>query len=378
MQNDATRQNIASLYRQIFEIIDDTGLSPDDFVASGLSGDYFNVDMLTSTAQPAVGKVVSLLADAGSTAQSWFPQRQSSGEAATSLSPPQHVVFHFTSFDTPVTAARWETDRELVLTELPKVATLYSGFSIFSTYQMIIDDPVYSGESNRLEQAPRTFFDLVFVLKPLLLRGEAVVLPSRVVFKLNMGIKSVGGTRYSDLFDDNRDFEVPVIQRPTSTPRTDALLGDLLRAGLTTVHGLSLEDMVKFREDQSDEFKDFQHALALFIRMLRDEPDIKLKATLKELEYQCDRLTRRYQEAASQLRSRGVDVVAGSLATILALSLPPPWSAALSGLLGTKTAVDGIRLLREKAQIPATLRDSEYWWFWMLSKESSRKRIRNV
>lgn len=377
MHDDETKQDIATLYRQIFEIVDDTKLSPDDFVASGHEGSYLNVDMLISSAQPAVSQVVFLLASAGSTVESWFPRRQTDGtEAAESLAFPQHVVFHFTSFDTPLTAARWEADRGTVLAQLPKVATLYSGFSIFSTYQMIVEDLGYRGESSQLEWVPRAFFDLVFALKPLLLRGEAVVLPSRVVFKHNLS--SMGGTYYSDLFDASRDFEVPVIQRPTSTLRSDTLVGDLLRVDLTTVQGLSLEDMVKFREDRSDEFKDFQHALKRFTRMLQDEPDSKLKATLAELEYQCDRLTRRYEDAAKQLRSRGLDIVAGSLATVLSLALPPPWSAALSGVFGTKTAVDGIRFLREKAQLPTTLRDSEYWWFWMLSQERSRSKTGNV
>lgn len=265
----------------------------------------------------------------------------------------------------------WSVSDRLFL-DRDRYSCLFPGRALFLSHQFITD------EEDGTIYIPLDFLPSALALTPLLPRGFAHLLPTRLVNKDERWYSHelVGTYHYKTGHDapielansgDNADTLHESVAA-CGTPEPNALL-------IPWLNGASLEDFISLAENHPDEFKLYNRALEKFFK---DElaSERLLREWLQELDDSITQLDVKCRLEARKLRSRGLDIAVGLAATLAVLIVPftPEVKAAVGGLFSSKAAYDGLRWIIDYKRLPDQLSDQRYWALWRLSRGVKRPR----
>lgn len=254
-------------------------------------------------------------------------------------------------------------------TKIPKLAALYSGISIFTSPQFIIDTELESNLNDSL-WIPQSFFDLIFGLKPLLLRGEAVVLPRRII--LREGMVTMTGTDLIGKIEKYFNFEVPLGCELSLLG--SKLPNEFLLLELPFIKGLDLKSLIDIRNKYFNEYSYFQHVFNNIMILHKDEPDeMKLKHLLREIDFFSSRLTRKYKEECKSLRLKGINVLLGFSLAIVPLFVNIPFQQVIAAIFGSKTVFELLSYINNLKNIKNKYSENPFWWPWIVNDKYIKK-----
>jgi hypothetical protein len=376
------QRQLAIIYQNIFEIIGNTGLSNAEFLQAAITGKRqwmgapvddkgnriegahakfgYAEEFVSSASNPAVENIVLEIMKLTDHAFGYNGLK----ELPASIPEGNPLFLHFDCFFGNLFGDP-NIDTAFVIKNAPRIAATYGGVSVFTTRQikLYVDrDPVQFDYV-----ISRNFFDLLFALKPLLIRGHAAVIPRR--FKEED--ENMPSTSYfTNRITKHLDLDVPTVCDKHIEIPQKVETDQLLRFHLPVLRNLSIDDVVKFREDFSEEHTKFQSALKRLVTLKgNSDSDQTLKAVASELEFQRNKIQEKYDNETKTLQRKGVEIAVGSAVTVLSLALPSEVGQYIRSLFAGKTVADGIAFLKSRDRLHSELQKSEFWWPWMLRKQ---------
>jgi len=220
---------------------------------------------------------------------------------------------------------------------------------------------------------PIDFFILLFHLKPALMSGIALLLPTRVCLKgpPNMTLATCYyDVRKNDVFIINQDGfgfnDLQIVAEENSTINVDGFV-------LNThwLHNARIDDYVETIQSHENEYIKYSHTIDKYLnKEIVTEQDLKM--WLEELKYNIADLNILYQNKQKELTRKGIQISFGIVLTAGLLLLPDELSymkPSLLALSSSKTISDGVQYINDVRQCKDLLNNNDYWLLWKNATE---------
>ncbi|MDD2665587.1 MAG: hypothetical protein PHD13_02250 [Methanocellales archaeon] len=218
-------------------------------------------------------------------------------------------------------------------------------------------------------------WEILFCLSPLLLSNSALYLPSTI----RTATYNSSFTRETGLPDTPyQEYVIPKLGESylgdvyvkynshSSSKLWKHLLSDK-RVGwqygiptlfVPTLHGLTLDDVVKIRENEKESFGRYQLAITQFVRKLTGhKDDLSLSEVVEEVSNESVRLYAQLKDIKKELKFKGLSITLGGVVCFLMIAYPEPITKMVASIVGAKSVLDGISFITEYSASKNMLED---------------------
>lgn len=216
---------------------------------------------------------------------------------------------------------------------------------------------------------PEDYLPSLFALKPLLLAGMADLIPRCVNYVDPDDLACSRTTKIyylrelgkSIVIDDEGTGPKSATKSLPTSERT--FNGAVFFIRMPWLLNARVEDFIELAQRYTEEFQ-LYHSLMLrqVENVSRGESDFDTIA--RDLQYAMQRLDVLYRNKCGELKSKGVDVAVGTLATLGSLIVPG--AQLLAPFVGGKAVWDGVRLFREVAKVEELISHEDSWILWSM------------
>lgn len=255
---------------------------------------------------------------------------------------------------------------EKKLINIAKAVTVTSNISLFTTYQAI------DWEDEEVVAIPHHLFFLLHIYRPLILNGMAIVLPS------SFAIKSGGGFTESRMRCEDRIASPsrPLINITRFLSKDEIKTADfsteMPMISIPTLRGVTLDDIVKIRNEHQGAFILFQNTFKQLINGSRENLERSdLNDVMEQVTIGVIKCEEEYRKIARQMRISGFDVAVGAIGMSMLVAGPPEWQTYVGAILGSKAVIDGIKWFATKKNAQLELKGNDYWFPWYLARKSN-------
>jgi hypothetical protein len=347
-------------YVEIFDYLRDRGIDRDWLfdVFNKVDVGYHGVKMLSSEKLPWVNWIFNRYV---AEIDAIFDKFTEQFPSKLLFQAPYSVGYAFNSF------ANWDSS-DKIFSARANYSCLFPNQLVYLSGQFRSWDSGYwSSNENTLFSIPVDFLIQLFALQPALEVGLVLLVPSAIKHRdfeeVNSSLWSMYHTRQEDSvieFEAN-GFGYEALSKMHSSQFQQGVTSQLIRT--PWVHGVNLSRFVDLVAEYPDEFVLYSSCFRRFISGKFSSEDIA-EQWIEELAHASYRLDLALKKHKKKLVSDGIDVAVGSVCTIGSLLLPPPFNTFLPAVVASKSAIDGIKWLRNLRDIELELSSDEYWLLW--------------